>query len=148
MICSLSRKPFHVFFCCIFITFPGVLLFLIVLSPHLALECAAQSDTLFLADPAFSERQRPGVLFNHSEHMIFDCTDCHHVYENGRNVWEYGMETTCSACHEPDDRGGLGLRRAWHGQCLGCHEKQGALGKSVPVMCGGCHVRIPEEGRP
>ena len=127
----------------------GTLLLSVVFLSILATRSAVgQSETLFLADPAFSNRERPGVLFDHGFHMVLaDCIDCHHVYENGRNIWEYGMETRCSACHEAGDRGRLGLRRAWHGQCLGCHEEQPATGRA-PVMCGACHVRNSAGGKP
>ncbi|TVR00264.1 MAG: hypothetical protein EA399_04575 [Desulfovibrionales bacterium] len=76
----------------------------------------ALAEPLFLADPAFTPRERPGVLFDHDGHMeLADCLDCHHAFENGRNIWEYGMETQCSACHAAAEKGRLGLRRAVHG---------------------------------
>lgn len=101
-----------------------------------AVECAAQPALLL--DPAFSSPQRPGVPFDHDRHAEdIDCTRCHHQYENGQNIWTPDTETRCSACHAPGDRGRLGLRQAWHGQCVGCHEQS----PKAPVMCGECHTR-------
>lgn len=114
-----------------------------------ALLASAQDEIMYLADPAFASRQRPGVFFMHEKHMDrAECTDCHHFYENGINVWELGMETSCSACHDAADSGRLGLRRAMHGQCMGCHEAQGVASPAAPVMCGECHVPDSGEARP
>lgn len=121
----------------------GCLLVLAVILLSLSTAGAAQPS--LLADPAFTTPQRPGVPFDHDRHSEnLDCTQCHHVYENGQNRWEPDMETRCSACHSPGDQGRLGLRQAWHRQCLGCHEKNPA----APVMCGQCHVRGTAGGQP
>lgn len=110
---------------------------LVILAP--AAECVAQ-PTLLL-DPAFPAPQRPGVPFDHDRHAEdLDCTLCHHSYENSQNIWEPDMQTRCSACHEAGARGRLGLRQAWHGQCVGCHEQS----PKAPVTCGECHVRGQE----
>lgn len=139
MTASLKNFPLIILPLCLFLS--GLLLVVMLVSYPVG-ECAAPSETLHLADPAFSQRQRPGVLFTHGEHMArTECTDCHHVFADGKNTWEYGMETSCSACHKAGDRGPLGLRRAWHGQCLGCHEEQKGVAGRAPVMCGECHVR-------
>jgi hypothetical protein len=98
--------------------------------------CLAQPPLLI--DSAFSSPQRPGVPFDHDRHAEdFDCTRCHHHYESGQNLWTPDMETRCSACHAPGDRGRLGLRQAWHGQCVGCHDQS----PKAPVMCGECHIQ-------
>lgn len=105
-------------------------------------DCVAQPT--LLRDPAFQAAQRPGVPFDHDRHAEdLDCVLCHHNYENGQNIWEPDMETRCSACHVAGDRGRLGLRQAWHGQCVGCHEKN----PKAPVTCGECHVRT-QGGQP
>ena len=48
----------------------------------------AQPETLTLTSPAFQTRERPPVPFPHGRHMEGDlsCKDCHHRYEQGKNV--------------------------------------------------------------
>ena len=48
----------------------------------------------------------------------------------------------CSQCHfesnEPDYPARIGLKGAYHRQCIGCHEKQPDQAKA-PTDCGSCH---------
>ena len=88
-------------------------------------------------------KTRPEVTFPHNRHMESDlsCKDCHHVYENGKNVLdesnleEGNQGIRCSACHGPKFR--LNLKEAFHNQCIGCHTKK----KTGPRFCGECHIR-------
>jgi len=83
---------------------------------------------------------RPEVNFPHNRHMESDlsCKDCHHIYENGKNVLdesnleEGNQGIRCSACHGPNK-----LMEAFHHQCIGCHTKK----KIGPRFCGECHIR-------
>jgi len=93
-------------------------------------------------------KTRPAVTFPHQRHMEAElsCKDCHHVYENGKNILdeskleEGNKDIRCSACHGPKSR--LNLEEAFHNQCIGCHRKaQVEKKKTVPQYCGGCHVR-------
>jgi len=89
------------------------------------------------------EITRPEVIFLHNRHMESDlsCKDCHHVYENGKNVLdesqleEGNQGIHCSACHGRKSR--LNLKEAYHHQCIGCHTKK----KTGPRYCGECHIR-------
>jgi len=104
----------------------------------------AQEEVLNLKHGAFGERQRHGVTFSHSTHFAtIDCTECHHFYVNGQNVWNESLETNCAACHGLKAEGSKGgLMKAFHQGCMGCHRKvKSAAGKTLPVMCGQCHVR-------
>ena len=103
----------------------------------------AQEDMEVVDSGGFSKEQRPPAVFRHDEHNetagIEDCSECHHVYEDGKKVEDESSEgQSCSDCHEEKDSGKQpGLRKAFHFNCKGCHlaKKQG------PVMCGSCHVR-------
>ncbi len=97
-----------------------------------------------------TDKQRPDVLFldeYHDLHMdSIDCLDCHHVYENGENVLEESeledgeVETACSSCHNSDAT--LDLQKAFHQQCMGCHNKmKKEKEKTGPSLCGECHIR-------
>lgn len=105
-------------------------------------------------DQSFADRQRPPVRFldeQHDNHMDgFDCLTCHHRYENGENVLdEFELEEgnpdiSCSACHHAGAQ--IGLRKAYHDQCIGCHNRYNDKeGSALPVYCGECHIRQAEE---
>ena len=81
------------------------------------------------------------VRFMHSRHAATlggDCAACHHY----RPADPAAAETVpCSACHQdafnPDHDGRIGLKAAYHLQCVGCHETAG----EGPVRCEGCHLK-------
>jgi octaheme c-type cytochrome (tetrathionate reductase family) len=79
-------------------------------------------------------------------HELFDvelggpCAACHEMEEISIQ--------SCSSCHwgpnEADDPSRLGLKGAYHRQCIGCHEEQ-ASGVVAPTDCRSCHKRnIPD----
>ena len=49
---------------------------------------------------------------------------------------------SCNRCHglpnEPDDSSRIGLKGAYHRQCIGCHERQ-LKPASAPTECAACH---------
>jgi len=102
-----------------------------------------QEDMLVVNDPAFETLQRPLPVFRHDRHNetagIEDCSQCHHLYEDGKRVEDESSEgQDCSDCHGLEASGRQpGLMQAFHANCKGCHEK---IGKG-PLMCGQCHVR-------
>ncbi len=77
------------------------------------------------------------VLFSHGKHSGLDnieCESCHHK----------GMEQTCHDCHKPGVTGPVfNAREALHRQCIGCHKREQAAGKTTgPVAdCKGCHQK-------
>lgn len=87
--------------------------------------------------------QRPGVSFPHEKHaQLVECTRCHHDYDAyGVNKGSEGQK--CADCHgNPSVTNPVPLQRAFHDQCLSCHERLHAReGRNLPVMCGQCHVR-------
>jgi len=97
---------------------------------------------------AFEGKKRPPVPFPHNRHVEsgLSCKDCHHVYQNGKNVLDEGkleegnQGIRCSSCHGPKSR--PHLERAFHDQCIGCHTKyEKEKKKTGPRFCGGCHVK-------
>jgi hypothetical protein len=84
------------------------------------------------------------VRFMHAKHaaVVKDCALCHHY----RPVDEAASETTrCAACHqEPfkkDHPDRLGLKAAYHQQCMGCHKEM----DKGPIDCAGCHRKnVPD----
>ncbi len=109
----------------------------------------AQSDKITF-DPlkAFGKSKRPPVTFAHNCHAEagLSCKDCHHVYENGKNVLdeskleEGNQGIRCSACHGPNFK--IGLEQAFHDQCIGCHKRLlKEKKKTGPRFCGQCHIK-------
>jgi hypothetical protein len=101
----------------------------------------SQEDMVVVDNQSFSNPQRSPALFPHDAHNekagIEDCSECHHVYENGvKQENESSEDRSCSDCHTSVDEGNTpGLMKAFHRNCKGCHETQ----KKGPVMCGECH---------
>jgi len=96
----------------------------------------------------FEGKTRPAVTLPHNRHAEagLPCKDCHHIYENGKNILDEGKleqgnkDVRCFTCHGPKSQ--LNLEQAFHKQCVGCHGKyQKGKKKTGPQYCGGCHVR-------
>jgi len=103
----------------------------------------SQEDMEVVNDAGFALKQRPPAVFAHDAHNelaeIEDCSECHHVYEDGKKLEDESSEDlSCSECHEKNSSGEQpGLRRAFHMNCKGCHLEH----HKGPVMCGQCHAR-------
>jgi len=105
------------------------------------------TDVYFLLDSPIiktREDQYEPVRFAHKRHAALanDCSVCHHF----RPKAEEALETTrCSACHQdsfnPDHPERIGLKAAYHQQCMECHQEQG----KGPTDCKGCHLQnVPD----
>ncbi len=98
------------------------------------------------------------VRFMHSKHAASlegDCAACHHYRPADPNAQEM---TACRSCHQEGsvEKGSerIGLKAAYHMQCMDCHEKM----KRGPVSCEGCHdkrsvdhrelVKLPDNPKP
>ena len=95
-----------------------------------------------LKDPALAPHRRAPAAFVHDAHnekaKIEDCAVCHHGGQNGVMDKSASSEgTPCSECHPATgaSKGVTPLNRAWHRQCMGCHQKTG----QGPLACGQCH---------
>ncbi len=93
----------------------------------------------------------------HTTEYNIKCVDCHHVYENGKNVWQEGQDVQkCESCHTclktaralkkatPEEKK-LSLQKAFHDNCKGCHKglakKPGTTKSTAPVKCLECHPK-------
>jgi len=94
---------------------------------------------------------RASAFFTHDSHMeSLDCKDCHHRFENGKNVIEEdeidGSDAMrCRTCHNEDSS--IDAKQAFHRQCITCHRAYKNEGKaSGPRTCGTCHPqKMPED---
>lgn len=125
----------------VFLPAAAVLLAFAFLAPAPA---PAQDEVMLLAPRDFPRPQRPAVRFPHARHADSnDCTACHHVFEQGRNVWTPGEATSCAGCHGQKSQGRApALLPAWHHLCQDCHLRARSADKPAgPLFCGQCHVK-------
>jgi hypothetical protein len=121
----------------------------------------AVCDTITMESPLFEKHKKGLVAFTHKKHNAdygIPCRDCHHVYKNGKNVWQEGDEVQkCSACHseakaprakpgEPtlskEEKIEKYYYSAIHENCMGCHKTLKKEGKPTgPAACSGCHPK-------
>jgi len=103
----------------------------------------SQDEIIQVNNDVFLNPQRPATVFRHEEHNeaaeIEDCTQCHHLYEDGNLVeGESSEDMRCADCHEEVQAEKVpSLMQAFHLNCKGCHQEK----NSGPVMCGECHLR-------
>ncbi len=103
----------------------------------------SQEDMMTVDNSAFDNPQRAPSVFQHDTHNetagIEECSECHHIYEDGKKLEDESSEDQmCSDCHESKSADGQpSLRKAFHGNCMGCHQTQ----VKGPIMCGECHVK-------
>jgi hypothetical protein len=108
-------------------------------------------EEITMDSKVYKTHKKSLVTWGHTQHAEdFDlaCSDCHHRFEGGENVWEEGDAVEkCEACHsDPKQPRGKGLSKgqkvgshywAIHDNCKGCHMEQGG----GPVACNHCHPR-------
>lgn len=112
-------------------------------------------DVMIMKSEVFKEHTKPVISFTHKKHneeYKIDCKECHHIYEEGKNVWKIGDEAKkCGSCHNKEGKPPkdvkekekiLYLMEAIHQNCLGCHKevKKKDKEKDVPTACPKCHV--------
>ena len=114
---------------------------------------SAQEDQLIpeeisINNDGFKHERKGPVEFTHAEHVdIYEiaCDECHHYYEDGKNIWVEGdYVAKCSECHDPleNDDDVENLRLAFHELCKDCHRdlsKQYNYEDAPFRKCRGCH---------
>jgi hypothetical protein len=107
-------------------------------------------EEITLQSVGYKARKKGPVELSHSDHAEnYDvaCTECHHVYKDGKNVWEEGQPVQkCSACHDPNKSQGKvkKLQIAFHQNCKGCHRarvKEGISEDAPYKQCSDCHEK-------
>lgn len=114
-----------------------------------ALIAADAPDEISIQSKAFETHKKGPVNLSHKKHAVdyeIACTDCHHVFEDGKNVFKKGDPVqACSECHDPEKSEGnvKKLMLAYHKNCQGCHKDLEKAGKPTgPTRkCNDCHVK-------
>lgn len=107
----------------------------------LAAPALSQQDMTTVPTEGFTTTTRLPARFAHDAHnekaKLDDCTACHHGEKDGKQDKSVDSAgTPCADCHAKPGR--TPLRRAFHKQCMGCHQTQG----KGPVTCGDCHAPV------
>lgn len=97
----------------------------------------AAPDRIIISYPAGEDTIRQ-KYFNHKDHSgkyQVPCAECHHVFEDGKNVWQEGMPVQkCTECH--DDPGPQGHENLGVGVLL----KKMCSKIDPHPGCGRCHA--------
>ena len=112
-----------------------------------ALTAADAPDEINISNEGYKKDIKGPVKFSHKKHheeYKVACTECHHDYQNGKNVWKEGDPVKkCGDCHNPEKKQGKvdKLQNAYHKNCKDCHKDAEKAGKkNAPYKkCNDCH---------
>jgi hypothetical protein len=107
-------------------------------------------DEIIIQNEVYKSDKKGGVKLTHKKHNVdykVACTDCHHVFKDGKQVWKEGDPVQkCSECHDPE-KGEKGepmkLQNAYHKNCKDCHKDLEKEGKPTGPFkkCNDCHEK-------
>jgi hypothetical protein len=110
------------------------------------LTAGSVQDVIPIENKGYDQDKRGPVNFTHKKHAEdyqVACAECHHEYENGKNVWkETDPVKKCVECHDPVEKKGDvdKLQTAFHNNCQGCHKE--LKDKEAPFRkCTDCHQK-------
>ena len=106
-------------------------------------------DEVTIMNEGYKRDKKGPVELHHKKHSgdyAVKCTECHHHYEDGKNVWKEGDPVKkCAECHDPNKRQGkkqYKLQNAYHHNCKDCHKELNKAGKKAPLKkCNDCHQK-------
>jgi hypothetical protein len=120
-------------------------------------------DTITIQSSLWPQVTKGPVTFEHKKHSVdhkVACAECHHKYENGKNVWKEGDPVDkCQKCHTeptiqmekklPPEQQKLNLKLAFHNNCQECHKKfkKDHADSKIPVTCAGCHPKAGKDDK-
>ena len=117
-----------------------------VAEPAVKAEASGSGDEIIIENQGYeNDRKKPVKLSHkkHSEEYEIACDSCHHVYQEGRNVWKEGDSVEkCAVCHDPaeDQNNVIKLQSAFHKNCRDCHKEVTQEGREAPYKkCTDCH---------
>ncbi|MGD9031590.1 MAG: cytochrome c3 family protein [Desulfobacteraceae bacterium] len=114
------------------------------------LTAADVPDEIMISNEGYKTDKKGPVKLTHKKHSVdykVACNECHHEYENGKNVWKEGQPVKkCADCHDPKKKQGktLKLNIAYHKNCKNCHKeimKKDPSKKAPFKKCNDCHQK-------
>ncbi len=113
-------------------------------STHKVAKADDVPDEIQISSEGYKKDRKGPVSFQHMKHAVdygVACTDCHHDYVDGKNVWKNGDPVKkCIDCHDPQKKQGnvMKLNLAFHKNCKDCHKASGK--DEAPYQkCSDCH---------
>ena len=113
-----------------------------------ALTATDVPDDVTIENEGYKKDKKRPVKLSHKKHNAdykVACTECHHDYQDGKNVWKEGNPVKkCSSCHSPLKKVGKTkkLQIAYHKNCKDCHKAVAKEGKKAPFKkCKECHLK-------
>lgn len=112
------------------------------------LTAADVPDQVVIENKGYKADKKGAVNLTHKKHNTdykVACTDCHHEYKDGKNIWKEGQPVKkCSSCHDPEEKKGEvdKLQNAYHKNCKNCHKElvEGGKSQKAPFKkCNDCH---------
>ena len=126
------------------------LLLFIIVGTLKASEKQSLPDEIVIENEGYKSDKKGPVRFSHQDHNYsYDvaCTECHHDYQDGKNIWKEGVPVKkCIECHSPlksEDRVKK-LKLPFHKNCKTCHKKlaKDGMAKEAPYKkCNDCHQK-------
>ncbi len=113
-------------------------------------EQTAPPDEIKIENTGYKTDKKGPVKLSHKKHheeYKVACTECHHEYKDGKNVWKEGEKVKkCAECHNPLKKEGkvLKLNLSYHKNCKDCHKKiveQDSNKKAPFKKCNDCHEK-------
>ncbi|MBN1848120.1 MAG: cytochrome c3 family protein [Deltaproteobacteria bacterium] len=113
------------------------------------LSAADIPDDVTVENQGYKKNQKGSVHLSHKKHSTeynVACTDCHHEYKDGKNIWKEGDPVKkCVDCHNPEKSEGniKKLQLAFHSNCKDCHKEPNKAGKKngPTTKCNDCHAK-------
>jgi len=106
---------------------------------------AADVADEIMIENKYKDDKKGAVKLTHKKHSVdykVACTECHHEYKDGKNVWNDKMPVKkCKECHDPEKKQGNAdkLQLSYHKNCQTCHKE--LKGKEAPwKKCADCHA--------
>jgi len=143
MVMGMKNKSFSI----LMVVFAG-LLFLTV--GILTAADVPEPDEVLIQNLGYKKDKKGPVLLTHKKHIVdykIACTECHHDYQDGKNVWkDEDPVKRCSACHDPLKKQGkaMKLNSSYHKNCKSCHKEicKADKTKHAPYKkCTKCHQK-------
>ena len=114
------------------------------------LTAANVQDEVKIENKGYQKDKKGQVKFSHKKHhddYKVACTECHHDYKDGKNVWKDADPVKkCSECHDPLKKKDkvMKLQNAYHRNCKNCHKahvKDNPKSEAPYKKCTKCHLK-------
>ena len=114
------------------------------------LTAADVPDEVTIENKGYKSDKKGPVKLHHKKHSAdykIACTECHHDYKDGKNVWKEGQPVKkCASCHDPKKKQGKikKLQNSYHSNCKNCHKalvKEKKSDKAPFKKCTDCHQK-------